>query len=421
MRIGVSDPKQQDPDGHTQQWLRERGRSSDPISLARLRDRQDWPAQRKLDEAVAHLRAIDGRDTRPQRQPDVFADAVAKAMRQQLEPEFVEAPFLLQHRPAYGIGAKCAVAAGVAAVVALVFVVAFPASQQGPAEQNASAAEPASPSIWQSLKSSMFPAPQRKLASALAIHDSSGTVNQPLSLGVNVTSPGPGATVTIQGMPAGATLTFGRRASSGDWRLPAQDISDASVIPPADFVGAMYLTAELRDGNGTALVRSPVRLTWTSAGSGDIVGAGMSASAATAPSLLIAPTPPQPTPPQQQPQQQEQQPIAPPVPPAAARAEPPIREISPGEIAGFIKRAQELLATGDLQAARLLLLRAAEAHDARAAFWLAKTFDPIMSKQLGVADPEPDLARARNWYQKAEEWGAPEARRQLEALASYRR
>ena len=87
----------------------------------------------------------------------------------------------------------------------------------------------------------------------------------------------------------------------------------------------------------------------------------------------------------------------------------------------IVKRAQELLATGDLQAARLLLLRAAEAHDARAAFWLAKTFDPIMSKQLGVADPEPDLAQARKWYQKAEEWGAPEARRQLEALASYAR
>jgi hypothetical protein len=270
------------------------------------------------------------------------------------------------------------------------------------------------------LKSSMFPAPQRKLGLALVIHDSSGTVNAPLSLGVSVTSPGPGATVIVAGMPAGATLTFGRRGSTGEWRLPAQDISDASVIPPSDFVGVMSLTAELRDGNGTALVSSPVRLTWTSAGPGDTVGVGMSASAATAPSLPVPPPPPQPQL-QQQPQQQEQQPIAPPVPPAVARAEPPIREISPSEIAGFVKRAQELLATGDLQAARLLLLRAAEAHDARAAFWLAKTFDPIMSKQLGVADPEPDLAQARNWYRKAEEWGAPEARRQLEALASYTR
>lgn len=98
-----------------------------------------------------------------------------------------------------------------------------------------------------------------------------------------------------------------------------------------------------------------------------------------------------------------------------------MREINPDEVAVFLTRAQELLASGDVQAARLLLLRAAEAHDARAALLLAKTFDPILSKQFGAADPEPDLAQARNWYQKAEEWGASEARRQLEALASFNR
>ena len=98
-----------------------------------------------------------------------------------------------------------------------------------------------------------------------------------------------------------------------------------------------------------------------------------------------------------------------------------MREINPDEVAGFLRRAQELLASGDVQAARLLLLRAAEAHDAGAALSLAKTFDPKLSKQFGAADPEPDLAQARNWYQKAEEWGAIEARRKLEALASYNR
>ena len=122
---------------------------------------------------------------------------------------------------------------------------------------------------------------------------------------------------------------------------------------------------------------------------------------------------------QQQPQQQ--QPIASAEPPVAARAEPPAREINPNEVAGFVRRAQELLATGDLQAARLLLLRAAQAHDARAALLLAKSFDPIVSKRFGMADAEPDLAQARNWYQKAEEWGASEARRELDALASHTR
>jgi TPR repeat protein len=68
----------------------------------------------------------------------------------------------------------------------------------------------------------------------------------------------------------------------------------------------------------------------------------------------------------------------------------------------------------------LLLQRAAEAHDARAALALAKTFDPIALRHFSAAEPGPDLNQARNWYQKAREWGAPEAQRQLDALASYR-
>jgi TPR repeat protein len=95
--------------------------------------------------------------------------------------------------------------------------------------------------------------------------------------------------------------------------------------------------------------------------------------------------------------------------------------LSPNEIAGFVRRAQELLANGDLQAARVQLMRAASARDARAALLLAKTFDPMALKQYGTADPAPDVAQARNWYQRAKEWGSPEAQRQLDALASYPR
>ena len=79
------------------------------------------------------------------------------------------------------------------------------------------------------------------------------------------------------------------------------------------------------------------------------------------------------------------------------------------------------MASGDVPGARTYLTRAAQARDARAALLLAKTFDPMVSRHLGSADLGPDLAQARNWYQKAREWGAPEAQRQLDALASYPR
>jgi len=411
VRIGVSDPKQRDLDsvGRAASWLRERSKDPDPIPFGRAKDRQGWPAQGKPDETVTHLRPVELQDWQAHRQSDVFAEAVARATQEQGEPDLVEAPSALQNRHAFGsIAARFAVAMGVSALVALVFVAAFPASQ-GPADGDGLASLPA----LKSLRSSLFPAPQRTPAPTLVIRDGSGPVNERLSLGVNVKSPDPGATVTIDRMPAGARLTVGRRMSAGEWRVPAQEISDASVIPPADFVGVMKLTAELGGSDGAALVSSVVRLTWTSARPGGPAVEGASTSVATVPSSPAASTP------QQQPQQQ--QPIASAEPPVAARAEPPAREINPNEVAGFVRRAQELLATGDLQAARLLLLRAAQAHDARAALLLAKSFDPIVSKRFGMADAEPDLAQARNWYQKAEEWGASEARRGLDALASHTR
>jgi hypothetical protein len=399
----VGDPKQQDLASidHGPSGLREPGNDPDPISVVRAGN-QDWPAQRKLDETVAYLRSIARADSRTQKQPDIFAEAVAKVMQEEREPELFEAPSILQNQ-ALGIAARFAVATGVAALIALAFVAAFPASQ-GPAAERALSALP----TWQSLRSSLFPPLQHKPAPTLVVRDGNGPVNEPLPIGVNVNSPGASATVAIGGMPAGARLTAGRRMGTGEWRVPAQEISDASIIPPADFVGVMNLTAELRGSDGAALVSSLVRLTWTSAT--PVGSVGVPASAAAVASVpAAAPTP------------QPQQSIASPEPPVAARAEPPVREISPDEVAVFLRRAQELLASGDVQAARLLLLRAAEAHDARAALSLAKTFDPILSKQSGAADPEPDVAQARNWYQKAEEWGAIEARRQLEALASYNR
>jgi hypothetical protein len=401
----VGDPKQQDlasiDTDDAPSWPGEPGNDLDPIPSVRAKDNQGWAAQRKLDETVAYLRSVEGRDSRTQKQPDIFAEAVAKVVQEQLEPEFFEAPSVLQNRRALGIAARFAVATGVAA---LVFVAAFPASQ-GPGEEGALSALP----TWQSLKSSLFPAPQRKPAPTLVVRDGNGSVNEPLPLGVNVNSPGPSVTVTIGGMPAGARLTAGRRMSTSEWRVPAQEISDVSIVPPTDFVGVMNLIAELRGSDRAALVSSLVRLTWTSAR--PVVGTvEVPASAATvASSPAAAPTPPQ------------QQSITPPEPAGAARAEPPMRKINPDEVAGFLRRAQELLATGDVQAARLFLLRAAEAHDARAALSLAKTFDPALSKQSGAANPEPDPAQARDWYQKAEEWGALEAQRQREALASSTR
>ncbi len=110
-------------------------------------------------------------------------------------------------------------------------------------------------------------------------------------------------------------------------------------------------------------------------------------------------------------------------PRAAAVAEPmipgdAIHHLDPNEIVSSLRRADDLIASGDLAAARLVLRRAADAGDARAAMTLAETYDPAILEKLGVHGVVPDLAMARGWYEKAKQFGATEATQRLELLAS---
>jgi TPR repeat protein len=112
------------------------------------------------------------------------------------------------------------------------------------------------------------------------------------------------------------------------------------------------------------------------------------------------------------------------LPPAAAfpepEATPTIHHLAPEEVASLLKRGDTLIASGDVAAARLVMRRAAEAGNARAAATLAGTYDPAVLAKLGVHGIVPDMEMARAWYEKAKQFGSPEASRRLEALASKR-
>jgi TPR repeat protein len=110
---------------------------------------------------------------------------------------------------------------------------------------------------------------------------------------------------------------------------------------------------------------------------------------------------------------------------AAPVAEPPapepsIHHLDPDAIASLLQRADALIASGDVAAARLVLRRAADAGDAHAAMTLAETYDSAFLEKLGVHGFVPDLAKARSWYEKARAFGSAEAPQRLEALASKR-
>ncbi|HEY1544888.1 MAG TPA: hypothetical protein VGG01_21025 [Xanthobacteraceae bacterium] len=89
-----------------------------------------------------------------------------------------------------------------------------------------------------------------------------------------------------------------------------------------------------------------------------------------------------------------------------------------GEIDQLVKRGEDLLAQGDVAAARLVLGRAAAASDPRAALSLGATYDPAMLRQLHVVGVSPDVAQARAWYEKAAGYGSRDAAARLAALPS---
>src|ERR1700682_3820933 len=231
----MSDPKQDlGPDNplyYAPHRLGEQNDQTDPAAAAKRKPHNKvWSPQPTSHENVAHLRPVRGQDLQTQKQSDIFAEAVARAERRQLEPDLIELPSFPQSRRSIGIVTKYAMAVAAAAVVALVYAVAFPTSQV-PVEEGALSPQ----TTWQRLRSSLIPASPPKPAPTLIVRNNSGYINEPLELGVSVDAPAPGMTVMIKSMPAGVRLTAGRRVGADEWRVPAQDISHTAIIPPTDF------------------------------------------------------------------------------------------------------------------------------------------------------------------------------------------
>jgi hypothetical protein len=117
----------------------------------------------------------------------------------------------------------------------------------------------------------------------------------------------------------------------------------------------------------------------------------------------------------------------------------PTDRVDPVEMANLLKRGRELIAAGDIPAARSVLKLAAEAGDASAALELGGTYDPVVLERLKAQTQSPatpigpnsvgdsnlavaaDIAMARAWYQRAKELGLAEASNRLERLVEANR
>jgi hypothetical protein len=239
---------------------------------------------------------------------------------------------------------------------------------------------------------------------------------------LTVRGPANGAVVHIKGLMPGMELSMGNAVGSDAWQISATDLGDAWIAPPEGFVGSADLVAELRLSDDKIVDRQGIKLEWGPPISREPAPRQFEREEIVAgPTIAREPTQPQ----------SDQEEAGPRISPEPTLRQyereepaPPISTVPvPGqldreEIAVLLKRGKDLIATGDLAAARLVLKRAADANDVEATLALAATYDPYVLQELKVYSFAADAGMARAWYEKAKQLGSAVALRRLEMLAS---
>jgi hypothetical protein len=218
-------------------------------------------------------------------------------------------------------------------------------------------------------KDSRDPAPARAVARQLTVNAVRlRQVDEAAQLTISAADAGTNVAVVIGGLAPGSLLSAGTSIGPNAWRLSTEDFNKATVTPPRGFAGVMDLTLELRLADNTVVDRKSLQLEWSSR---NVVRSGKSQGDAAA-----------------------------------------------AEVALMMKNGTQLMANGDIAAARMMFQRAAEAGEAAAAFALAETYDPLVLKKLGARGGiTSDVAQAQSWYEKARDLGSTAAPERLERLA----
>jgi hypothetical protein len=278
-------------------------------------------------------------------------------------------------------------------------------------------------------------------------------LGEPAALGLAVQG-GAESAVIIRGLLPGMELSNGDAVAADASQVAATALGKTWIAPPESFIGSADLVAELRLPDNKIADRLAIRLEWGSPISPEPTQGPSDReeppiSPASAPPQLdrqqIVAGPPISPEPTQGPSDREEPPISPAsAPPQLDRqqivAGPPIspeltqgpsdreepgppistvpapRQLNEEEIAVLLKRGKDLIATGDLAAARLVLQRAADANDVEAILALAATYDPYVLRELKVYSFAADAGMARTWYEKARQLGSSAALRRLDIL-----
>src|SRR5215211_3188802 len=99
----------------------------------------------------------------------------------------------------------------------------------------------------------------------LSAHESRGTSGEPVPLGLRLRGTAHGGVVIIAGLVPGMTLSSGRALGADAWQVPAIDLAGTWIGPPANFVGAVQLMAELHLPDATIVHRQAINIEWVAA------------------------------------------------------------------------------------------------------------------------------------------------------------
>jgi hypothetical protein len=186
----------------------------------------------------------------------------------------------------------------------------------------------------------------------------------PFAIAINSADPlAPRTTVTIDGMPKGATFSDGRPYGETGWTLRPDEISgDLKLRLPKSGQTDLHIALLAADGDMIASAFTHINV-------------------ATDPNSALV-----------------------------------LRSEESDRINDLMVHGHKMVEVGYLAGARAYFKRAAEAGSAAAALALGDTYDRVFIDSIGAHGIKADLAQARTWYERARELGSEEAKAKLERL-----
>jgi hypothetical protein len=182
-------------------------------------------------------------------------------------PPSLEPTAIPEHGPVAPVRSGIFILAGfalvlaVAAILSLFVVGKFPMSWTG-SEKDREQGAPAFGSRFSGQNPGMKEEPRPQLSLRQEAPRRSG---EAFPLGASLTAEAEGASVVIEGLANGLTVTAGQSLGGNTWQVPASALRNALVQPPEGYVGAMDVTLELRLGDDTPVDRKPLHLEWIAA------------------------------------------------------------------------------------------------------------------------------------------------------------